>query len=323
MTEHRILRFAGLGHQLATNLARFSLDLIALVADYVVFPGPPLSNPNLEIKPQKMLELKDLDGIYAVACPSDDRILVASKKKVEMFEGQGKFVQAVCHEKVTGMAIDQKADEIYMCQPNANRVIICDLQGQMKREFYMSPPIRTSAPSNVSVAAHQDRVYLVNNWKKLYILTRKGNWIKLIKGTKNHGKFQNISAVCASDDGFCLAADDKICFYNGKLEYIRCMMVSNKPRHLAFNDFGQLISVGNDARIYDAVSCELLSRFLEPEKPINVETTVHEIRGVCVDVQGRMLMAVKRHHEFVFLSGSCGRVVVASNLVQAFAFTSP
>lgn len=322
---HRILRFKHIGVELTNALPLFSFDILTLVANYMLFPGPVV---DLECQPKQLLTISTwpspgeapysreaLKDIHAVACPSEDAIVIADKNSMWMFGWNSNIPGHIDIGIVSGIAVD--GNEMFICKPN--RVDVCDAHGSVKHQLNYGPAVITKELK--SIAVRGNRVYLVDagKFETLFVLTRKGNLVKRIKGTKEHGRFVGLRAVAVNPGpggGFCIVeGENRACFFDEHGKHLRCLEVISKLEHIAFDQFGNLIVVGEKACIYDTESMKLMTEFLVPGEPTKWFWTRHNISTVFVDKDNRVLVGVHKlyHDEYDGHSHH-------ERLVQVFAF---
>ena len=136
--------FSAVGEALADALSVFSLDVVGVVADYVVW-----GVATAESTPSHLFSFgsegtdygKFTGGCYSLAFSSDGNIWVGDGRGCQMFSSEGKFVRRTAGGNFTascwGIAFDSNG-EVFLADTGGHRILVCRLDSSFVRSFVRS-----------------------------------------------------------------------------------------------------------------------------------------------------------------------------------------
>lgn len=204
---HRLNRFAPVAIELADVLRSISLDLVALVCDYLRFPTVSAGS-----QPHYLFRIEPFRSMscYDVGCsPVDGSVWLACGRYVQRFDADGRFLNYIgvgrwqgacnvaCDSDGGAVVADSHGQFLAMCKPDGSLT-----RDVANRTFLL--------PNSVSIAQKEQLIFFANqdpHWA-VQCLTMEGVFVRAwgSRGVGD-GKFDGPAGISASPFGEVAVSD--------------------------------------------------------------------------------------------------------------------
>lgn len=165
----------------------FSLDLVGLIASYLVFGvATPNSKPKLLSYFGKYVDQVIGPGqfkwaVYSIAvCPYTSNVWVGHFDGVQIFDEHHDFIRRVAQDELSwrcaGIAFDSNR-EVYIVNNGKGYVLVCDIEGNVLRRIGQEK--KFNSPWSVAVDG-KGLVYVVDQDTRVKVFNRDGSFVRAI-----------------------------------------------------------------------------------------------------------------------------------------------
>ena len=188
---------SAIGEALAETITVFSLDLVGVIAAYVVF-GVATSGAKpshlFTFGPEGDGDGQDYGGCYSLACSSNGNVFVGDRRGCQMFSSEGKFVLRFAKGNFTsscwGIALDTNG-EVFLADSNGHRIVVCREDGTFVRSFgsYGCGNGQFNSPMGLAVDGNGLLFVVYSGNHRVQVLRRDGSFVRAF-GSRGSGDGQ-------------------------------------------------------------------------------------------------------------------------------------
>ena len=191
--------FSAVGEALADALSVFSLDVVGVVAAYVVCGvATSGSTPShlFSFGSEGTANGKFTGGCYSLSFSSDGNIWVGDGRGCQVFSSEGKFIRRVAEGNFTsscwGIAFDSNS-EVFLADTFGDRILVCRADGSFVRSF------RSQATCGLAVDGNGQLFAVDSDNSRVQVLRRDGSFVRAFgsNGSRD-GRLRGPNAIAFS-----------------------------------------------------------------------------------------------------------------------------